>query len=142
MRSAAKPRAHSSRVASTSPYTSPLLPPNFTFTSSSSPMTQANFGDRPLNFLSRYLQVTVSRNWNDPGPSGPALRSLPAILLGDHTRERSITALRGSSFLAAAWVPTVAHALAAVITKTTATRPYEFVTPHADATTLPVDWTD
>src|SRR5678815_1080621 len=102
MRSAEKPRAQRSRVASTSPYTSPLVPPNFTFTSSSSPMTQANFGDFPLNFLSRYLHVAVSRNWNEPGPLGPALRSLLAMSLGDHTRDLSITAMRGSSFLAAA----------------------------------------
>src|SRR4030095_7007528 len=106
-----------------SPYTSPLLPPNFTFTSSSSPMTQANFGELPLSFLSRYLQVTVSRNANAPGPCGPVFRSIEGISVGDQTRERSITDRRGSSFLAAACVPVVAQALAAPITRIATTRP-------------------
>src|SRR5262245_13152440 len=125
MRSARKPSAQSSRVASTSPYTSPLVPPNFTFTSSSSPITQANFGELPLSFLSRYLQVTVSWKANAPDPDGPFLRSISATLVGDHTRERWRTEVRGSSFLVAekARAPVVAHALAAAITRIARARP-------------------
>src|SRR5262245_37264970 len=92
--SAPNPSAHSSRVAATSPYTSPLSRPYFTFSSSSGAITHMNFGDRPVIFLSLKLQTTVSPAGNPSFLSGPAARSLEGMSVSCHTCARLTASAR------------------------------------------------
>ena len=85
-----------SRVAATSAYTSPLLPPYLTFNSSLGSILQANFGVLPGSFLLSYLQVTVSRNLNALSPAGPLLRSLDGMFGGLPHRARAMAVARES----------------------------------------------
>src|SRR5947207_6015554 len=91
IQSAPKPSAHNRRVANTSPYTSPFVPPNFTFTSSSGVIWQANFGDLPVSVRLTYVQLTVWPNSNASWPVGPRLMSVPAVSVGSQTRARAMT---------------------------------------------------
>ena len=97
IRSAGKPSAHSSRVAATSAYTSPLVPPNFTFTSSPSARRQANFGVAPPSFLYDVVAPgTSALRSNSPGPSGPTSRFFDATSVALHTWALAMTCTRSS----------------------------------------------
>jgi hypothetical protein len=107
--------ADPSPVAATSARNSPLPIPNSTLTSSPGASRHANFFDAPSKSFSRYSQWTVWPGENEPGPRGPAFRSIDLILVADHTCARAIKRLRSVRAAAPAGISIIASTVAVAV---------------------------